>query len=175
MDVGEEHQFEEIRQDLSARHDHRETLRDRFRRGETLEQELIDLADGLRHFQDRIDKAGFDERQVGRVLANHGLRQAYLGYVGHMWELVAMYAWFSVFFSDALQARGFPIGSTAAYATFAIFIAGGLGCRIGGIIADRWGRANTTILMMAISALCSSFIGQFFGSSPLLMLLIELI
>src|SRR5215204_4098892 len=64
-------------------------------------------------------RAIFDPRQAGRVFSNQGVRLASLGYFGHMWELFAMYAWFLVFFSEALVVRGAPVGSAAAYATFA--------------------------------------------------------
>jgi MFS family permease len=117
----------------------------------------------------------FDPRQAGRVFANRGVRLASIGYIGHMWELFAMYAWFSVFFADALTAQRVPVGSAAAYATFAMFVAGGLGCWLGGILADRWGRTNTTMLMMAISASCAVLIGLFFGFSPWLVLLVGLV
>jgi predicted MFS family arabinose efflux permease len=120
-------------------------------------------------------RANFDPRQAGRVFANRGVRLATLGYVGHMWELFAMYAWFSVFFRQALEAVGLPLEPNAAYATFAIFIAGGLGCWLGGILADRWGRARTTILMMAISGLCALSIGLLLGLSIALVLLVGLI
>jgi MFS family permease len=119
--------------------------------------------------------AVFDPRQAGRVFANRGVRLAALGYVGHMWELFAMYAWFSAFFADALRAYGTPVGSTAAYATFAIFAAGGLGCGLGGILADRWGKPRTTALMMTLSASCSILIGLLFGASPWLILLVGLV
>jgi MFS family permease len=92
-----------------------------------------------------------------------------------MWELFAMAAWFSVFFADALLASGFSVGSTAAFATFGMFIFGGLGCWVGGIMADRWGRTNTTILMMAISGSCAVLIGLLFGSSPWLILVVGLV
>src|SRR5215207_9588439 len=64
-------------------------------------------------------RAILDPRQAGRVFSNRGVRLASLGYFGHMWELFAMYAWFLVFFSDELAARGASVGSAAAYATFA--------------------------------------------------------
>ncbi|MBW7882508.1 MAG: MFS transporter [Caldilineaceae bacterium] len=54
--------------------------------------------------------ATFNPREAGLVLANRGVRLATLGYVGHMWELFAMYAWFSVFFADALRVLGLPVG-----------------------------------------------------------------
>jgi MFS family permease len=119
--------------------------------------------------------ATFDPRQAGRVFGNRGVRLAALGYVGHMWELFAVYAWFSAFFAAALRAVGTPVGSKAAYATFAMFVAGGLGCWLGGILADRWGKPNTTALMMIVSGSCSLFIGLLFGASPWLILLVGLV
>jgi MFS family permease len=119
--------------------------------------------------------ASFDPRQAGRVFANRGVRLASLGYVGHMWELFAMYAWFSIFFSDELISRGIPAGSAAAFATFAIFLAGGLGCWIGGMLADRWGRTKTTTLMMAVSASCAVLIGFLFGFSPWIVIIVGLV
>jgi MFS family permease len=120
-------------------------------------------------------EATFDPRQAGRVFANRGVRLAVLGYVGHMWELFAMYAWFLAFFSEALRARGLAVGSVTAYATFGIFLAGGLGCWIGGIMADRWGRTRTTSLMMALSGSCAVLIGLLFGSQPWLLILVGLV
>jgi MFS family permease len=119
--------------------------------------------------------AKFDPRQAGRVFANRKVRLATLGYVGHMWELFAAYAWFSAFFADALRVRGTPSGSAAAFATFAFFAAGGPGSWFGGVLADRWGRPNTTMLMMAISGGCSLLIGLLFGASPWLILAVALI
>ncbi len=119
--------------------------------------------------------ATFDPRQAGHAFANRGVRLAALGYVGHMWELFALYAWFSAFFADVLVARGFSVGSAAAYTTFGIFLAGGLGCWVGGVMADRWGRTRTTTLMMAISGGCAVLIGLLFGSPPWLLLLVGLL
>jgi MFS family permease len=119
--------------------------------------------------------ATFSPSEIGRVFLNRGVRLAIFGYVGHMWELFAMYAWFSFFFTEALLQQGIPAGSNAAFATFAVFAAGGLGCWIGGIMGDRWGRAKTTILMMTISASCAMLIGWFFGSSTWLLFLVGLV
>lgn len=120
-------------------------------------------------------KAVFDPRQAGLAFANRGVRLATLGYVGHMWELFAMAAWFSLFFADALIAAGLSVGSLAAFATFGMFMAGSLGCWLGGIMADRWGRTKTTIVMMALSGSCAVLIGLLFGSSPWLILLVGLV
>jgi MFS family permease len=120
-------------------------------------------------------KATFDPHQAGRVFANRGVRLASFGYFGHMWELFAMYAWFLAFFSDALVARGASPGPVAAYSTFAVIAVGAIGCWVGGILGDRWGRTRTTALMMGVSGTCSLLIGLLFGSPPWLLLLVGLV
>lgn len=120
-------------------------------------------------------RATFDPRQLVRAFANRGVRLATIGYVGHMWELFAMAAWFSVFFADMLENQGARVGSSAAYATFAMFAAGGLGCWLGGILAERWGRTKTTTLMMAISASCAVLIGLLFEAPSWLVLVVGLL
>lgn len=116
-------------------------------------------------------RASFDPTQAWRVFANRGVRLASFGYFGHMWELFAMYAWFLPFFTEALRAQGAAVGTAAAYATFAVIAVGGLGCWIGGILGDRWGRTRTTALMMGASGSCCVLVGLFFGSPTWLLLL----
>jgi MFS family permease len=130
---------------------------------------------GVRQGPYPFPAATFDPRQAALTLANRGVRLATIGYVGHMWELFAMYAWFLVFFTSALETRDVEVGSIAAFATFGIFLAGGLGSWVGGILSDRWGRAKTTILMMTISGLCAVLIGLLIGSAVWLVLLVGLV
>ena len=120
-------------------------------------------------------KATFDPAQAWRVFANRGVRLASFGYFGHMWELFAMYAWFLLFFSEALRAQGATVGSAAAYATFAVIAIGALGCWLGGILGDRWGRTRTTALMMGISGSCCLLVGLLFNSPTWLLLLVGLV
>jgi MFS family permease len=120
-------------------------------------------------------RATFDPRQAGRVLANRGVRLASFGYFGHMWELFAMYAWFLVFFRDALTSRGSSVGATAAFATFAVIAAGSLGCWIGGLLGDRWGRTRTTALMMTVSGVCSVVVGLLFTAPTWALLAVGLV
>ncbi len=114
--------------------------------------------------------AVFSPRQAGRVLRNRGVRLASLGYFGHMWELYAMWTWFLVFFREA---TGHPRG--AAYATFAAIGIGGLGCLVGGVLGDRWGRTRTTAASMAVSGACSLGIGLLFNAPTWLLLVVGLV
>ena len=120
-------------------------------------------------------RAVFDPRQIGKVLANRGVRLASLGYFGHMWELFAMWAWFVAFFAAELEANGIASTSAAPLATFAVIAIGAAGCWIGGILGDNWGRTSTTALMMTVSASCALLIGLAFERPPWLVLVVGLV
>jgi MFS family permease len=141
---------------------------------------LLTLAGGVLGFMVRqgpfpFPKATFDPRQAGIVFSNRGVRLASFGYFGHMWELFAMWAWFHVFFGDVLREDGSTPGSAAAYATFAVIGIGAVGSWVGGILGDRWGRSNTTAVMMMVSGACALSIGLFFGAPAWLVLVIGLV
>jgi MFS family permease len=116
----------------------------------------------------------FDPRQIGLALANRGVRLATLGYVGHMWELFALYAWILIFLIDLFEVHGVGTASGAAFIAFFISFAGGIGSWVGGILADRWGRTNTAILMMVISAACAVLVGLLFDTNLYLVLMVGL-
>ncbi|MHB1785445.1 MAG: MFS transporter [Acidimicrobiales bacterium] len=105
-------------------------------------------------------RARFQPAQAGRAMANRGVRLASIGYFGHMWELYAMWAWFSAFFAGVLAGRhgGDPYRG-AALATFAVIGIGAAGCWVGGVISDRWGRTRAAGLAMALSGTTALLVG----------------
>ena len=106
--------------------------------------------------------AVFHPSQARLALADRGVRLANIGYFGHMWELYAMWAWFAVFFADRLLLEGdADPRRPAAFATALVIGVGALGCWVGGILGDRWGRTRSTILAMSISGTCAVLIGVF--------------
>jgi len=100
-----------------------------------------------------------------RLLRERALMLANFGYLGHMWELYAMWTWMAVFVaaSETVRTGGGAHPAVAAIVTFAVIASGGLGCWLGGKYADRWGRTNVTSLAMMISGSCSVAVGFFFG------------
>lgn len=105
-------------------------------------------------------RAPFNPSKAWQVISNRPVLLACIGYFGHMWELYAMWAWFGVFFGDVLAGQAFdnPL-ATAALAAFAVIGIGAIGCWVGGILGDRWGRGRATSLAMVISGACALLIG----------------
>jgi MFS family permease len=101
-----------------------------------------------------------------RILRDRAVLLANLGYLGHMWELYAMWTWMAVFVAASERLRRGPGADTATLAaliTFAVVGSGAIGCWLGGKYADRWGRTLVTSAAMVASGGCAILAGLFFG------------
>jgi MFS family permease len=101
----------------------------------------------------------FDPRALGRVLRNRGVVLATSGYLGHMWELYAMWATIGLFLSEVVRLHGQPPGFAPFLSFVVIGIAGAAGCVLAGVWADRIGKSRVAIAAMALSASCALSIG----------------
>ena len=111
--------------------------------------------------------APFDPHAIRNVLASRGARLATLGYLGHMWELYAMWTWVAVFSSASFAASG--VAGAARAGSVAAFVAigsGAVGCALAGFMADRIGRARVAMWAMLCSAACAALTLVVYGGAP---------
>jgi MFS family permease len=97
----------------------------------------------------------FNPRQIGHIFRSRPLMLVNAGYLGHMWELYAMWAWLLTFLRNATA----MLAGAGSLMTFIALLSGVIGCLIGGLLSDRFGRATSAIIMMMLSGLCAIVIG----------------
>jgi MFS family permease len=104
----------------------------------------------------------FEWSRVGRILRHRETMLATGGYLGHMWELYAMWTWAPAFL--AVAAAGRVDSAVVDLVAFGAIAAGGLGCVWGGAAADRVGRHGVVNLAMGVSGACCLLAGLTLGA-----------
>jgi MFS family permease len=120
--------------------------------------------------------APFDPHAIRRIVGVRGARLATFGYLGHMWELYAMWTWVAVIAAASFAAAGSSNAQAAgSFAAFLAIASGTLGCALAGWLADRLGRARVAIWALWLSASCAALTPVLFGASPIVFYLLVMI
>ena len=93
-----------------------------------------------------------DISAIALTWTDRRIRLAVIGYIGHMWELYAFWAWVAVFatgsYTLAGEADASDLGKLTAFSAIAL---GGLACVPAGWYADRAGRARVAMACLIAS------------------------
>ncbi|MEN8145222.1 MAG: MFS transporter, partial [Gemmatimonadota bacterium] len=117
-----------------------------------------------------FERRPFSWSLAGQVLKTRRWRLATGGYLGHMWELYAFWAWVATYLTASAATRtsgGLPVpgfGALEAMAFGAIAV-GGLGCVWGGRSADRTSYESLTVRALSASGVCCLLTPALFGAS----------
>lgn len=116
----------------------------------------------------------FSWGHIGGIVKNQGYRLSTIGYLGHMWELYAMWTWVAIFVSASADAFGESYGSVPVIA-FAVIGIGGPAAWWAGKLSDRYGRTKVAGTALAISGTCALISPWLFGVSPLIIIPVLLV
>lgn len=121
--------------------------------------------------------ARFDPGAVWLAWTDRRIRLAFAGYLGHMWELYAFWAWIGAALTAAFSLRsGADAAQSAArLVTFIAIATGGLLCLPAGWFADRIGKARVARLAMIASGSAALATALGFGGPVWLVALLAIL
>lgn len=132
---------------------------------------LAMLATGLGPYHARAPRLSLGAMAL--AWTDQRIRLAILGYVGHMWELYAFWAWVGVIAGTSYAAAGLAEPSAEAKLTAFLAIAlGGLACVPAGRWGDRFGKDRVAAGAMALSGMAALAAALAFGGPAWLMALV---
>jgi MFS family permease len=116
----------------------------------------------------RIGEISWKKAEKGKdvsfaeILRNRPVMMMIGGYVCHMWEMFGMRGWIVAFLAACLLAMKYDLSKavgTSTYITGWVTLLGAFSNAMGGTLSDRFGRANTIIIIMLGSGVLSLIIG----------------
>lgn len=102
---------------------------------------------------------------VGSVARVREWRLATASYLGHMFELYAVWTWIPAFLAASVMARNPDSSAPVTLLSFLAIAVGGAGCVWGGLFADRQGREKLVTISLLASGACCALSAALFGAS----------
>lgn len=112
----------------------------------------------------------FELSYAWKIFKHPGARASCVGYFGHMFELYAVWTWLPIFMMHSLG-QGSMTPSLAILVFVCLGIGGFMGCALGGVAAERFGREQVAAMALIASGACCIVSPLFFGASELVLML----
>jgi MFS family permease len=122
--------------------------------------------------------ARFDPRAAAAVFADRGTRLATLGYLGHMWELYAVWTWIAAFATASLlppSGAAAPASRVGSAIAFIMIGSGAIGSAAAGWWADTVGKARIARWAMIVSGVCAASAGLVYGAPRIVLVVFAVV